>query len=118
VLDVKRGSGAKEGTSAAAAAAAGKDADDGIPTPLSMAVRPLRAVPGFDGELTCCRDWPQTKKGEHNKCVAIPLVEVHVGIDMRIQVYILSFSLVVCIDVFFFFSLSFITPRCFGRILY
>ena len=53
---------------AAPGAAAAKDTgnDNRTPmTPLSMAVRPLMAVPGFDGYLMCCRDWPQTKKGTY-----------------------------------------------------
>lgn len=63
-----RNAAASEGALGAAAA---KDTgnDNRTPTPLSMAVRPLRAVPGFDGYLMCCRDWPQTKKGT---CKTIP----------------------------------------------
>merc|ERR1712217_789854 len=32
-------------------------------TEVTLVERPQREVPGFDGSLTCCSDWPQTKKG-------------------------------------------------------
>ncbi len=32
-------------------------------TPLLCDPRPQRDVPGFEGALTCCSDWPQKKKG-------------------------------------------------------
>jgi hypothetical protein len=34
------------------------------PTVLKLNARPQRNVPGFEGTLTCCTDWKQTKKGE------------------------------------------------------
>lgn len=33
------------------------------PSPITTAPRPQRDVPGFEGLLTCCTDWPQTRKG-------------------------------------------------------
>ena len=33
-------------------------------TNINMNQRPQRNVPGFEGNLTCCTDWPQTKRGE------------------------------------------------------
>ena len=33
------------------------------PKPLDMSTRPLGDVPGFDGRLRCCLDWPKTRNG-------------------------------------------------------
>jgi hypothetical protein len=33
-------------------------------TVVKIVPRPQRDIPGFEGVLTCCTDWPQTKRGE------------------------------------------------------
>jgi hypothetical protein len=54
-------------------------------TNLSLKPRPQMPVPGFEETLTCCTDWPQTKKGEPpsaQSTVFMPLLAmVHGPID-------------------------------------
>ena len=38
--------------------------DNPTTKPLIVKLRPQMPVPGFEETLTCCTDWPQTKKGE------------------------------------------------------
>ena len=52
------------------------------PTPLTLETRPLRDVPGFEGNLTVCRDWPQTKNGKPPSAQSLifnPLIACVIG---------------------------------------
>ncbi|CAB9503525.1 expressed unknown protein [Seminavis robusta] len=54
----------------------------GPPTPLSLDPRPQMDVPGFEGALTVCTDWPQTRKGEPpaaQSAVFMPLLACVIG---------------------------------------
>lgn len=54
----------------------------GPPTPLCCDARPQMDVPGFEGSLTVCTDWPQTRKGEPpaaQSAIFTPLLACAIG---------------------------------------
>eukprot|EP00038_Savillea_parva_P012793 m.207001 g.207001 ORF g.207001 m.207001 type:complete len:258 (+) comp23537_c0_seq1:89-862(+) len=54
----------------------------GPPTEVTLTPRPLMGVPGFEGQLSVCRDWPQTKKGRvpgTQSAVFVPLIACVLG---------------------------------------